>query len=341
MENTRISLYDVEKCGYYPRGENTPAFGGLNDTLEQLKEWSSNRNLSLTKIFEPRDSSNPIYVLDLLKHKQDWLLALWNEVPSSNGNVSSITKNSPVGRPEIHKNKIKHNSIPGYPTYYWIAPEENSIATIKVHKKPAGLRGLKEYIHQFLSTKTRYVIEREETDGESEVYIIAGYTDKEDLLPTKSKPRFELTPTRTTNNKELVMSNPGMIKKIIKTTRISVEDSIKLNFLQSAIRFLKRSGTNSEIREHVNRSIKIELQYTPTKDELHQMINSNDNDPGRWNDLGFEIEGQDGIIWMNKSKLKTDFEIKSIDEESGIAENTSNLIEELSSIRSQIFGNEK
>lgn len=112
MENTRISLYDVEKCGYYPRGENTPAFGGLNDTLEQLKEWSSNRNLSLTKIFEPRDSSNPIYVLDLLKHKQDWLLSLWNEVPSSNGNVSSITKNSPVGRPEIHKkqNQTQLNS---------------------------------------------------------------------------------------------------------------------------------------------------------------------------------------------------------------------------------------
>lgn len=68
------------------------------------------------------------------------------------------------------------------------------------------------------------------------------------------------------------------------------------------------------------------------------MIDSNDQDPGRWNDLGFEVEGRSDIIWMNKSKVKTDFQIESIDEESGIA-NTTELLKELSSMRKEIFGN--
>lgn len=338
MEKARITLYDVEKCGYYPRGANTPAFGNLNDTLEQLKKWSSNLNLSLTKISEPSDNSTPIYVLDLLKHEKDWLLALWNEVPSSNGNVSSITKNSPVGNPTIHKNKIEENSIPGYPTYFWISPEENSIATIKIHRKPAGRAGLNDYIYQFLSTKTRYVIEQNESEKGSTKHTIIGYTDRGDGIPTNSKPRFEIKQIKSDKNRELVISNPDMIKKIIRTTRVSVEDSVKTNFFQRVVGFLQNAKYEKEICECIDCSIRIELQYTPTENELRLMIDSNDQDPGRWNDLGFEVEGRSDIIWMNKSKVKTDFQIESIDEESGIA-NTTELLKELSSMRKEIFGN--
>ena len=339
MEKARITLYDVKKCGYYSRGAITPTFGNLNDTLEQLKKWSSDLNLSLTKISEPSDNSLPIYVLDLLKHKSDWLLALWNEVPSSNGNVSSITKNSVVGHPEIHKNKIKDNSIPGYPTYFWISPEKNSIAIIKIHKKPSGRAGLNDYISQFLSTKTRYVIEENESGEErTNNSIIIGYTDKGDRIPTNSRPRFEIKQVKSNENRELIISDPSTIKKIIKTTRVSVEDSVKTSIFQRVVGFLQNGKCEKEIREFMDRSIRIEIQYTPSEDELRLMINSNDQDPGRWNDLGFEVEGRDGIIWMNKSNVKTDFEMESVDEESGIA-NTNELLEELSSMRSKIFEN--
>ena len=146
-----------------------------------------------------------------------------------------------------------------------------------------------------------------------------------------SCPRYPKTPDCT-------HTDPRRPKKIIRTTRVSVEDSVKTNFFQRVVGFLQNAKYEKEICECIDCSIRIELQYTPTENELRLMIDSNDQDPGRWNDLGFEVEGRSDIIWMNKSKVKTDFQIESIDEESGIA-NTTELLKELSSMRKEIFGN--
>lgn len=248
MQDARITFYSVAKCGFYKRGEKGPSFGGLADTFQQLADWSNGLELSLTKLIDaaPDAVTMPVYVLEMVPCGAGWMLACWNEVPSKDGNITSVSKNSIVGAPLVHLNEVVENSIPGYATYFWIIPEKDVIASIKFSDFTTGLKAMSGYVSDFLMLESTYAIDA--TDAEGQPYI-AGYTDKADNIPTAAKPRFKLIIFSKKGRRTYLLENHAKIKKVLRVGRVT------LLRLGASADTLSPIDTSIEDREWFNETI--------------------------------------------------------------------------------------
>ncbi len=77
MQEARVTIYSVSKCGFYRRGDKQPAFGGLGDTFQQLHQWSTGLELSLTKLKDLAQDSDslPVYLLEMVPCGTGWIAA--------------------------------------------------------------------------------------------------------------------------------------------------------------------------------------------------------------------------------------------------------------------------
>lgn len=337
MSDARVTFYSVAKCGFYKRGEKQPSFGGLADTFQQLADWSNGLELSLTKLLDPGIDADtmPVYVLEMVPCGTGWVLACWNEVPSADGNITSVSKNSIVGAPQVHLNELVENSIPGYATYFWVIPELNVIASIKFSDFTTGLRAMSGYISDFLTLESKYAIDA--NDVEDQPYI-AGYTDKEDNVPTAAKPRFKLIAFSKKGRRAYLLENHDKIKKVLRVGRVTLENVVDRTTFQSLVRFLRGDPTRHQDIEVGVRSARVELQFTPSEEELMEMIAADDadDDGSRWEDLGFELNGEEGTIWLNRSRASDTFSLNVEVGASGVVK-TQMLAHTLGTQRAQIL----
>ena len=178
QEQAKISFYRVNKCGFYEWGAAAPAFGDLDDSLEQLHKWANGVELSQTKIANPagKEGGMPVYLAGIEKHGDSWIFATWNEVPATEGGVASIAMNSVVGAPEVHINGIKPNSIPGYATYFWALPQLGVLASVRFNHKVSGQQEMRAYLERFLALESEYAVEGQNEDG---ALSIVGYRQRE------------------------------------------------------------------------------------------------------------------------------------------------------------------
>lgn len=121
MEEATITLYKINKCGYYKKGNEIPEFCNENDMLKDLKDWSNNLELEYTKLHTKDNKDTlPVYLFNIDSSSNGhYLITTWNEVPSTKSGVPSVDKSSKVGKAAVFSNKIQNNSIPGYPTYFF------------------------------------------------------------------------------------------------------------------------------------------------------------------------------------------------------------------------------
>jgi len=125
-EEADITFYNINKCGYFKYGNDTPEFGNVADTFAELKEWTSNEGMTLgeTCTYEIAESEDILrtFCFGLIKNAStgDYLLTTWNETPSTEGNVASVETSKPVGEAEVSLTELPAGSIPGYATYFWI-----------------------------------------------------------------------------------------------------------------------------------------------------------------------------------------------------------------------------
>lgn len=308
MQDARITFYSVVQCGFYKRGEKAPSFGGLGDTFQQLAAWSNGLELSLTKLIDqaPDADNLPVYVLEMVPCNTGWILACWNEVPSQDGNITSVSKNSIVGAPQVHLNEVVEDSIPGYATYFWIIPERNVIASVKFSDFTTGLKAMSGYVSDFLTLESTYAIDAIDPDGQP---YIAGYTNKGDGIATAAKPRFKLATYNKKGRRTFLLENHAKIKKVVRVGRVTLENVVDRTTFQSLVRFLRGDPTKHQNLETGVRSARVELQFTPTEDELKAMIEADDadDDGSRWEDLGFDLQGEVGTIWLNRSRASDTF----------------------------------
>src|SRR5690606_16204563 len=110
-----VTVYTAA-AGFFAYGSKQPAFGSLDDTFAQLEEWGTDAPLSITKLMDAAEDSDelPIYLLGAQRIGRDWLMGLWNEIPTSDNTVASVAMNSVVGSPEIHQNDTAPNTIAGF-----------------------------------------------------------------------------------------------------------------------------------------------------------------------------------------------------------------------------------
>jgi len=64
-EKAKIAFYQIDSCGYYAWREQEPAFGELEDILNQLQHWGAGKQLAETKTYEVEEGATelPTYLL--------------------------------------------------------------------------------------------------------------------------------------------------------------------------------------------------------------------------------------------------------------------------------------
>lgn len=246
MIQARLTCYRIDKCGFYRKGVQTPDFGSSSEAFAQIKDWSNGLELSLTKLMDPsvRSDRMPVYLIEILKCSSGWLMALWNEVPSGGGFVASIGKDSPVGAPKVYENRIEKNTIPGYPSYFWILPNESLVVNLKFGSPVSNRQGMEEYVQDFLSTVSGFRVLGTNEDGEE---VVEGFQALGSSTVQKNvRPVFSLKPLTLPGGKDSLLENYEKIRKCIRVGTVSLESKIDKEFFQTFVQFLRSPG-NSEV----------------------------------------------------------------------------------------------
>jgi hypothetical protein len=298
VEEVRISFSKVARCGYYKHGEDVPQFGSLADTMAQLQMWSDGLpSLADTKLFEAEGERYPVYLFGLLAGNGSWLMSTWNEVPSHEAGVASVPMDSKVGDPKVHLNSVEKNSIPGYATYFWVIPARGVVASLRFKRSITGQAGMADYLGRFMSEFTTYAVWNK--PGEPDAKIL-GYTNLNDGKPQKLRARFRLRSYPKSGNTEYVLEKWADIKKVVRRGRVTAIKPLDLSFMQQALKWLR--SNNNDAQALVSQTAYLELEYSPTKAELEAMMEAEQNDPDSlgWDDMGFQLKGENSPRWISR-----------------------------------------
>jgi hypothetical protein len=335
LEDVKITFYRVKQCGYYGYGADVPAFGRLEETLTEMAAWSNGIALSLTKILDPNDDELPVYLFGMRKVGNDWTFATWNEVPAHEGGVASVSRRSVVGQAQVHLNPINADDIPGYATYFWAVPDQNVIASVRFAYNISGQEGMRRYVERFLALESSHAVEGEQ-EGDLKV---VGYCEAPGEPLVKVSPRFRTNAFAKAGHVRYILQNHARIRKVIRRGHLSVTNQAERTILQKTVQFLRGRALNNQVL--VNRSAYIELEYTPSLEELNEMINSEADDPGTsaWDDMGFVMQGEPNKkYWLGRSLASDDFQLDvTRDADTGATVTLESLSEALTANRHAIL----
>jgi len=327
-----ITLYNIKKCGYYRRGKHR--FGNLQSLLQDLKFWSTNRELAQTKIFDPGESSNlePVYLFSILSSRNDksWLVIIWNEVENNDGSIASVPGNDQVGAATVTSNDVREGHIPGYPTLFYIIPNENVYATVPLFSRKAGRLGFEEYLKHFLRMHTRHVVHgSQRSDG---THLVKGYSSHNDAKIENSTPLFKSSIIRTPGDIEQIQKRHKEIRRITRKVSLTMHSQPERALWQS---MLEKIGLSDRPKTSQNLNIKYEFNTELTINELEEIINTWENEPKtRWNDVGFQFQGDNSSpLWLSSSLSRNKFTMQA----SNINTDGTSLLNALERLKDEIL----
>lgn len=350
MKNTEanITLYNIDRCGYFSRSSTEALFCSPTDLLNELKNWAQNKNLSETALHNSDDKNEydipPVYLFDIQNKDSVWIISSWNEVPSTEAGVPSISKTSKVGNAKIHSNQIVDNTIPGYPTYFCFFPEKKLFGTICFKQRVNGQQGLKGYLNNFLTYKNdRYIQKEIKTDSDGIECTINNYINPYGGTPEDFiYPRYETKLYKKQGNEKFLLRNVSKINKIITRKTITIEHDSEVQNLQSkvstALRFLTGIPEESLPNFQSQRFESIFDIYFETPSELQSIIDSwYDQANDTYNDYGFKLIGDSqNIHWLSSSMAKNKFLFNLSLDENGIV-SAESLLQEVIRYKEQIL----
>lgn len=312
-ERAGICWYRLGKCGYY-RTQRAPQaeFGDLLQVLSDLRQWGQNKQLSETQTFSPMAAEGeaeqlPVYLLDIRGGRDNWLLTLWNQTPSTQGKVASVPTNAVVGNANVVMTKLAPNTIPGYATYFYFVPSLSAVAAIRFQHMVFGHAGMKHYMSGFLRLGTRYVrwSDVPNADGVLEIlgYAAAAPDQPEDLIPY-----FKSEVMKQGGERQLLVQRARDIRKVIRKTELNNGRRQDLALWQKLIR---RVG----MAESTGAPPAVRLEYElPARFEPWEMQALQDRwdvesaDMEDWDDVGFKLRGEATPYWLSKSVARGTYE---------------------------------
>lgn len=271
MLEAKVKFFDIKKCGYYLRGNDSPVVSNLNDSLLKLALWARDgREFVNTSTYEadPDNDLRNTYFCDWHKNEinGDSLLILWNEVPNDNGVIYGMAPMEQPGNTAMLTTGFGDTpAIPGFPSYFWFVPEKNVFATIRFAHSVQGKSNLDHYLNGFLANKSPYRVLNDEAE-------VIGYSP--DGRPNQNSARthskFYALGRKQEELEAELLTNINKIRKIVKKETLSytVEDDRRsLERVFSGL--LGNTPTFNQPR-----SILHELQFEPSEAQLRQIISN-------------------------------------------------------------------
>lgn len=321
-KTARIRFYSIEECGYYSRGKNGKKgnleFGKVDEVLRDLENWIKGKKLNETSTYgDERDSMYPTYCYGVQSNDfGDYFITTWNKTAESSKPIASIAGDGLVGKANVNLTEILNGYIPGFPTYFWIIPSLNKIATIQFSEKKQGLVELRTYLKRFMESFSSYCVKgqtEEEESGEVSIEIL-GYSNMGSNFPRPLTAQFRTKFYENINrNLDFIREKRIKIKKIFRQTSLSRDTNEQATILGNIFSFTGLIDQKKETQK-VKFDYAIELP-SPSEEELNQIISSweekaNDLDNSQ-EKLGFHVAGEEQkVIWVDSSYFSQNFEIR-------------------------------
>ena len=311
-ELAKINFYEIDRCGYYDPDNNVPRFCSLPALMPDVAAWvrHNNKPLSDTRTFSVPDNSDLLQVychnIRCSSTTQDYLVTTWNETPSIDGQTASVSAHEPVGHAKVYLNEVKANTIPGFPTYFWIIPSRNVLATIRFDHPQNGQAGLCLYLRSFLQKCSSHVQIDPAWDRIEEIRVM-GYCEHPGVQPQPLRPQFSTRLLRKPGAHRLIRQKRQQIRKVIRKNRIRTRDQNDVGLWQKMLRGIGMSAP-PVARNDVK--VKWELEFTPTEEQLNQIIESWEKQHElQWDDVGFVMTGEPEPLWLSHIFVKMELQI--------------------------------
>lgn len=333
----KITFYNIENCGFYKYSPNNPPqrlFGGIGDVLTNLMEWTKDVPLEETKVHDSIGDIIGTYVSSLITEENhgSYLLVLWNEVFASEAGVLSLRGNSVVGQPQqLIENDIEQGSIPGYPTCFWILPEQKLLATVVFKKALAGKNALEKYLYHFMRNCSQYV-HKEDVEEET---VITYFDSSNPEIQTKRTPSFKIRPYYKTESIQFYQAQMPRVRKVLVKSTFHVDQTIPLEWYQGLLNLCGFSRPDTTTTNNLN--YQIELSADEGSFDFEELYEKWQNEYEENNiDYGFKLENDTTKYWLSGAIAKDNFDLTNIGL-SDLIENPAQVLTQLINKRSQIM----
>jgi hypothetical protein len=312
----KLTVYRVEQCGYYAAGAEAATCSDLRKCLADIHEWihGVRPTISATRTFNESEDGSflPVYCFAVAQRGQnDYLLTTWNETPSDDGAVGAVGRDETAGEADVQTTNLPADSIVGYGTHFWFLPDLARLVTVRFDAQPLnGHVGLNLYIRGFLERFSPHVrFDPAVMEGDVFVRPVIGYALDNDAEEADDglRPRFKSLLLRRDGEITYIRQHRAQIKKVIRKGRPTAGGPATRTVLDRVLTFM---GARPNDRALPDKNFTFEIAYTPTQDELRNIITRwQAEDHETWDDIGFDISGDDTRRWLSSSTLKTEVDL--------------------------------
>jgi hypothetical protein len=305
----KLNRYDIVACGYYKRETSDEApFGTYESILENLYDFfhdnsSTPANLR-TYRHNHRASSFPIQIER--GAEGTYLATFYTPTTDNNNNVLYLNTQQQVrGIESLSREQVDPTSTPGYPTFFWLVPDQEVMCTIKVDGWHMNKGDFDRYMQGFIK---EYNPEHCRLDDNDNVgyYRSSSATESEYAYP-----RFRTQRTVVPAAVDFLMSNSHRINRVI--VRSSQQQQGPNPHVKFLSRFLKKKPKQRDLAEEEKRTGYAfhEMEFFPDDDTLHELI-ERANEDGSEDKIGVKFMKQTDIKWLDEARKQDEINVREL-----------------------------
>jgi hypothetical protein len=341
IERASIRFHKVKSCGLYRQRARNSEMGSFTEIVNNIYNWSSSggRLIQNTCTYEVNEDTDMDFLetyLVSMKHDPssgDYFVAMWNRTHDSGDSVYALDPSTTVdnlSEGALHRGNLPSQSIPGYATYFWLMPSQNTIATITFGTPRTGMKPFSHWLESFIKTESRYV--RFDENDQFLGYAIGNNQPNNDLVA-----RFTRTLHKNPAKRDLILRSREQIRGVIRRINLDRGQPVHEGAVDKLLNLIGIANSSGHMPHEI--PLTYELNYTPSEAELNQIIVNYESgqDNGSWQDVGFKfpqnnVFGADEKEWLSKSYSKGKI---SIDVEWVVAGQLLNMVALKASINSR------
>lgn len=310
----KIELHQITNCGFYQRGKPAaPLFGHLHTWHRDFHQWVGQRtSVNNTSTFDSEAGVPNVFCAGSTHTAAGLGLILWHGVPATEKGVAYIPKNATPGHVTASEAALPHNSIPGWPSYFWLLPQQNLAVTLqptgKIQNRSTGLPECRDFLAGYLTRFSPFVHILQEADQANGIERqIAWRANHTSPSRTDLAGQFLTRPLLLPCALDQIRSKYADIRKLIHTVQISRAlpvDRAKLTQLMHLIGFDQYAAPETD-----RLSFRWESDWQPTPAELDSAIAQHeqaDTTHGRKERRGVRFKGDSQIYWLDGGPVRDD-----------------------------------
>ncbi|MFC5441661.1 hypothetical protein [Rhodanobacter ginsenosidimutans] len=283
MEDITATLYGISVCRYHDE-DAADSFCDLGLVLEDIQEWLGGlASIGESCTYEPSqdDSFLRTFCLDIkpLASDRAVLVVTWNELSSVEDGVQLISAGSAIGEAEVSTVAIDALSVPGYPAFFVLLPQENLLLNLRFEQRLNGMSAFKRFVLGFMQESAKWCVWQQNDK-------LLGYAEDQQSVTGNFLPEFATSMSRRASNLDWFRREVGNIRKVVHRKLIRPVIESHRTYLDMTFGFL---GLEPNRRLRADIDFEYDFKIRLTEDKLQKIFDEYEQtalDDG-WTDVGF------------------------------------------------------